>query len=200
MDSSQDGAQSGTMALNRTAIADAANGQLNKGAVTPGIAPYAEEICALLNDALATEWVCVLRYRRHYFTARGIASEAVAGEFLTHANEELGHADRLSARIVQLGGAPELDPDTLSGRSHADYDQSAGLKAMIKANLVAERIAVEVYRQMVTVIGDKDPTTVQLLRDILAQEESHAEELSDWLDDGGVMSVADHLREVREDY
>lgn len=169
------------MVLDEQAIASARK-NLQEGAVTPSVAPYASEICQLLNDALATEWVCVLRYRRHFFTAKGIASEAIANEFMVHATEELRHADRLSERIVQLGGEPQLDPDTLKARSHAEYDESIDLKTMIRANLVAERVAVEVYRQLISVIGDKDPTTAHLLRDILTDEEDHADELSDWLE------------------
>ncbi len=155
---------------------------LKEGAVTPGIQPYASEICKLLNDALATEWVCVLRYKRHYFTASGLTSTPIADEFLVHANEEMTHADRLAERIVQLGGEPMLDPAQLLSHSHAEYDDSLDLNSMIRANLVAERVAVEVYRQMIQIIGDKDPTTTKLLQEILADEEEHADELSDWLD------------------
>ena len=155
---------------------------IEDGAITPTYAADRKMVIKLLNDALATEWVCVLRYRRHYFTAKGIASEPIAAEFLVHANEELSHADRLAERIVQLGGEPMLDPDSLKARSHADYDESLDLKAMIRANLVAERIAVEVYRQLIALIGDKDPSTTHLLRAILADEEEHADDLSDWLD------------------
>lgn len=169
------------MKLDARAI-DAARSNLSDGAVTPSVHPYAEDICKLLNDALATEWVCVLRYRRHHFTARGLASPAIAGEFLAHANEEQAHADRISERIVQLGGVPDLNPDSLSARSHAEYDASLTLNAMIRANLVAERVAIEVYRQMIQLIGDKDPTTMRMLQAILAQEEEHAGELSDWLE------------------
>jgi bacterioferritin len=151
------------------------------GAVTQSVRPHAEQICKLLNDSLATEWVCVLRYRRHHFTAKGMASPAIADEFLVHANQELAHADKIAERIVQLGGEPQLDPSTLKQRSHADYDESADLKAMIRADLVAERVAIETYRQMIRVIGEKDPTTRRLLEFILEQEEEHAEELSDWL-------------------
>lgn len=172
---------SGSMKLDEDAIAQARD-NLAGGAVTPSLEPHAHEICKLLNDALATEWVCVLRYRRHFFTVQGVASQAIADEFLVHANEELAHADKLSERIVQLGGEPMLDPDSLSGRSHAQYDDSTDLKDMIRANLIAERIAVEFYRQLITLIGDKDPTTTHLLREILVDEEEHADELSDWLD------------------
>lgn len=171
------------LTLDEAAIRRAAEtSHLKEGAVTPGILPYAKEICALLNDALATEWVCVLRYKRHYFTASGLTSTPIADEFLVHANEEMSHADRLAARIVQLGGEPLLDPAGFHARSHANYDDSTDLDSMIRANLVAERVAVEVYRQMIQVIGDKDPTTTRLLQEILTDEEEHADELSDWLD------------------
>lgn len=169
-------------AIDEEAVENAKKHNLLDGAVTPSVAPYASDICKLLNDALATEWVCVLRYRRHYFTAKGIASEAIAQEFLVHANEELAHADRLAERIVQLGGEPQLDPDQLTARSHAEYDESPDLKSMIRANLVAERVAVEVYRQMIANIGDRDPTTTHMLKTILADEEEHADELADWME------------------
>ncbi len=169
-----------TLSLDEKAIRRARD-HLDDGAVTPSVQPHAKAICKLLNDALATEWVCVLRYRRHFFTASGLASSAVADEFLVHANEEMGHADRLAERIVQLGGEPMLDPATFTKRSHAEYDESLDLDSMIRANLVAERVAVEVYRQMIKLIGDKDPTTKRLLQDILSDEEEHADELSDWL-------------------
>ncbi|WP_442595931.1 ferritin-like domain-containing protein [Parapusillimonas sp. JC17] len=170
-----------TLSLDEEAISKARS-CLSEGAVTPSIQPYAEQICKLLNDALATEWVCVLRYRRHYFTAQGLESPAIAEEFLVHATQEQEHADKLSERIVQLGGEPKLDPASFSARSHADYDESTDLKDMIRANLVAERVIVEVYRQMIGIIGDKDPTTTQMLKSILADEEEHADELSDWLE------------------
>jgi len=172
---------SNDMTLNEEAIAQA-RATPSEGAVTPSVQPYAKRICELLNDALATEWVCVLRYRRHYFTAKGITSPAIAEEFMVHAEEEMKHADSLSERIVQLGGAPMLDPDKLTQRSHADYDESTDLKDMIKANLLAERVAVEIYRQLIALIGDKDPTTIRLLEDILMDEEEHADELADWLE------------------
>ena len=170
------------MVLDQDAI-NAARRSLDQGAVTPGYGPWRDEIIALLNDSLATEWVCVLRYRRHHFTAAGLASPKIAEEFLVHANEELGHADRLARRIVQLGGTPDLSPATLLARSHAAYDESLSLKDMIRANLVAERVAIETYSQLVTMIGDKDVSTRRLLEDILADEEQHADELKDWLVD-----------------
>ena len=170
------------MVLDQGAI-DAARRSLDQGAVTPGYGPWRDDIIALLNDSLATEWVCVLRYRRHHFTAAGLASPKIAEEFLVHANEELGHADRLARRIVQLGGTPDLSPATLLARSHAAYDESLSLKDMIRANLVAERVAIETYSQLVALIGDKDISTRRLLEDILADEQQHADELKDWLAD-----------------
>lgn len=169
-----------SLKLDQSAL-DAAAKSLDEGAVTPSFTEHREDIIELLNGALATELVCVLRYKRHYFTATGVNSSKIAEEFLVHANEESGHADRLAARIVQLGGSPDFSPDSLTTRSHADYDDSADLKAMVKANLVAERIAVESYRQMINLIGELDPTTRRMLEAILADEEEHADELSDWL-------------------
>ncbi len=168
------------LVLDEAAI-DAARHSLSQGAVTPNYGPWREDIVKLLNDALATELVCVLRYKRHHFTADGLASPKIAEEFLVHANEESAHADRLAERIVQLGGEPDFSPDTLTGRSHAAYDASPDLKAMIKANLIAERVAIESYSQMIGLIGDKDSTTRRLLEDILSQEQQHADELKDWL-------------------
>lgn len=170
------------MVLDQAAL-DAARRSLDQGAVTPGYGPWRQDIITLLNDSLATEWVCVLRYRRHHFTAAGLASPKIAEEFLVHANEEMGHADRLARRIVQLGGAPDFSPATLLARSHAAYDDSLSLKDMIRANLVAERVAIEAYSQLVTLIGDKDISTRRLLEDILADEQQHADELKDWLAD-----------------
>jgi bacterioferritin len=167
--------------LDQGAIDAAASESLDEGAVTPSYGPWRDDIVKLLNDALATELVCVLRYKRHYFTATGEASPKIADEFLVHANEESGHADRIAERIVQLGGEPNFNPDTLQGRSHARYDDSLDLQAMVRANLVAERIAVESYRQMIALIGDKDPSTRRMLEEILSDEEEHADELRDWL-------------------
>jgi bacterioferritin len=166
--------------LDQAAI-DKASKSLDDGAVTPSYGPWRDDIVKLLNDALATELVCVLRYKRHYFTATGEASPAIADEFLVHANAESGHADRIAERIVQLGGEPDFNPQTLQARSHASYDAALDLQAMVRANLVAERIAVETYRQMIGLIGDKDPTTRRMLEEILSDEEEHADELKDWL-------------------
>jgi bacterioferritin len=173
-------AQGKRLVLDESAI-KAAKSSLDQGSVTPHSGPWREDIIKLLNDALATELVCVLRYKRHHFTAEGRTSPKIAEEFLVHANEESAHADRLATRIVQLGGEPNFSPDSLTKRSHADYDESLDLTAMIRANLVAERIAIEAYSQMIDLIGDKDSTTRRLLEDILSDEQEHADELKDWL-------------------
>jgi len=170
----------GHLQLDQAAI-DAAAKSLDEGAVTPSYGPWRDDIVKLLNDALATELVCILRYKRHYFTANGVQSPAIADEFLVHANEESAHADKIAERIAQLGGEPDFAPATLLERSHADYDESTDLQAMVRANLKAERIAVESYRQMIHLIGDKDPTTRRVLEEILTDEEEHADELKDWL-------------------
>jgi bacterioferritin len=162
---------------------EAAKRSLEKGAVTPSYGPWREDIIQLLNGALATEIVCTLRYKRHHFTAKGLASPKIAEEFLVHANEETAHADMIAERIVQLGGEPDFTPTTLIERSHADYDGSLELHAMIRANLVAERVAIEAYSQMIALIGDKDSTTRRMIESILSQEQEHADELSDWLTD-----------------
>ena len=180
MKNDQAGAEPSSLRLDEAAIHAAAR-QIDEGAVTPSYGPWRDDIVQLLNGALATELVCVLRYKRHYFTAQGLSSGPVAAEFLEHANAEAGHADKIAERIVQLGGEPDFDPDTLRGRSHADYDTSADLKDMVRANLVAERIAVETYRQMIQLIGDKDPTTRRLLEDVLRDEEEHADDMLDLL-------------------
>jgi len=177
----QAAAEHGRLQLDEAGL-KAAKRDIADGAVTPAYGPWRDDVVKLLNDALATELVCVLRYRRHHFTAVGVASPAIADEFLVHANEELGHADRLARRIVELGGEPDLNPAHLLQSSHADYDESKDLQSMIRANLVAERVAVESYRQMIELIGPKDPTTRRLLEDVLADEEKHADELSDWLE------------------
>ena len=167
--------------LDQAALAAAKN-NLSEGAITPAYGPWREDIIKLLNDSLATELVCTLRYKRHHFTAKGMSSPAIAEEFLVHANEETEHADMIAERIVQLGGEPDFNPKSLLDRSHADYDESLDLKAMIRANLVAERVAIEAYTQTIRLIGDKDSTTRRMIEHILSQEQEHAEELSDWLD------------------
>ncbi len=155
---------------------------IEQGAVTAGYSADRAEVIRLLNDALATEIVCVLRYRRHHFMARGIVAKSIADEFLIHSNEEQGHADQLAGRIVQLGGEPDFSPDSLSGRSHAEYVAGKTLVEMIKEDLVAERIAIDSYRELIQYLGDQDPTTSQMLKGILAVEEEHADELADLLE------------------
>ncbi len=166
--------------LNKVSLEAAAH-HLDDGAITPHYGPWGQEVIQLLNDALATELVCVLRYKRHHFTAIGLASPKIAEEFMVHANEETAHADRLARRIVQLGGEPDFAPESLAARSHAPYDASKDLTAMIKSNLSAERVAIEGYSQMIDLIADKDSTTRRLLEDILSEEQAHAEELKGWL-------------------
>ncbi|MGQ0620168.1 MAG: ferritin-like domain-containing protein [Panacagrimonas sp.] len=156
---------------------------IEEGAVTAGYSADRPTVLKLLNEALATEIVCVLRYRRHYFMARGIHSKGVADEFLAHSNEEQAHADQIAERIVQLGGEPDFAPDTLTRRSHAEYVAGESLSEMIREDLVAERIAIDSYREMIQYLGQKDPTTSHLLRKILTVEEEHADELADLLQD-----------------
>jgi len=168
------------LVLDEGALAAARN-SLEQGPVTPSYGPWREDIVKLLNDALATELVCVLRYKRHHYTAKGLSSPKIAEEFMVHAQEETAHADEIAERIVQLGGEPDFAPDRLTERSHADYDDSTDLKAMIRSNLIAERIAIEAYTQMIMLIGDKDSTTRRMLEGILSQEQEHAEELADWM-------------------
>jgi bacterioferritin len=155
---------------------------IEEGAVTAGYSADRTKVLKLLNEALATEIVCVLRYRRHHFMARGIHSKSIADEFLAHSNEEQGHADQIAERIVQLGGEPDFAPDNLTSRSHAEYVAGKSLVGMIKEDLVAERIAIDSYREMIQYLGDQDPTTSQMLKEILAVEEEHADELADLLE------------------
>jgi bacterioferritin len=158
-------------------LRERARKHIEQGAVTEGYAADRDTVVKLLNEALATEIVCVLRYKRHYFMASGINAESVAAEFLQHANEEQGHADQIAQRIVQLGGAPNLNPDGLSMRSHAEYVEGETLTDMIKEDLVAERIAIDSYREMINYVANDDPTTRRMLEGILAMEEEHADDL-----------------------
>ena len=158
-----------------------ARARIDEGAVTAGYTADRNAVLQMLNDSLATELVCVLRYRRHFFMARGIHSQSVAQEFLVHSNEEQGHADLIAARIVQLGGEPDFAPDGISRRSHAEYIAGDSLAGMIKEDLVAERIAIDSYREFIQYLGDKDPTTRRMLEEIMAVEEEHADELADLL-------------------
>ena len=155
---------------------------IDAGAVTTGYAADRMTVIRLLNEALATELVCVLRYKRHYFMAKGIHSDPVKAEFLAHAGEEMAHADRLAKRIVELGGEPNFSPDGLCTRSHAEYVAGDTLGSMIREDLIAERIAIESYREMIVYLGGDDPTTQQMLKGILASEEEHADDLASLLD------------------
>jgi bacterioferritin len=162
-------------------LRERARQHIENGAVTSGYNADRETVIKLLNEALATEIVCVLRYRRHYFMASGINAESVATEFLQHANEEQGHADQIAHRIVQLQGEPDFNPDGLLTRSHAEYVEGTTLIDMIKEDLVAERIAIDSYREMITYFGNQDPTSRRMMEEILAVEEEHADDLVNML-------------------
>jgi bacterioferritin len=138
-------------------------------------------VCDILNHALATEIVCVLRYKRHYFMATGLNKDAVAAEFLERANDEQGHADRIAARITQLGGSPDLNPEGLASRSHSEYKEGTSLVDTIKEDLIAERVAIESYNEIIRFLGEKDPTSRRLMEAILAVEEEHANDMNDLL-------------------
>ena len=166
-------------------LRDRARQHIENGAVTEGYSADRETVVKLLNEALATEIVCVLRYRRHHFMASGINAESVAAEFLQHSNEEQGHADQIAQRIVQLKGEPNLNPDGLLTRSHAEYNEGASLTEMIREDLVAERIAIDSYREMITYFGNDDPTSRRMMEGILAMEEEHADDLVNLLDKMG---------------
>jgi bacterioferritin len=166
-------------------LRERARQHIERGAVTEGYSADRETVIKILNEALATEIVCVLRYKRHYFMASGIHAESVAAEFLQHANEEQGHADQIGQRIVQLGGAPNLNPEGLLSRSHAEYIEGDTLLDMIKEDLVAERIAIDSYREIIQYLGNDDPTTRRMMEGILAMEEEHADDLVNLLDDLG---------------
>jgi bacterioferritin len=155
---------------------------IERGAVTEGYRGDVTTVIDLLNQALATELVCVLRYKRHYFMASGIHAQAVAQEFLEHANEEQGHADQIAQRITQLGGAPDMNPEGLAMRSHSEYVEGTTLLDMLQEDLVAERVAIESYSEMIHYVGDNDPTTRRLLEATLAVEEEHAEDLKTLLE------------------
>ena len=172
---------SGAFLSDVTELRQRARKQIEEGAVTPGYKADRENVIRLLNIALATEIVCVLRYKRHYFMATGIHAQPVADEFLQHATEEQVHADQLSVRIRQLGGAPNLNPEGLLSRSHTEYTEGENLTEMIRENLIAERIAIESYSEVIRYIGNDDPTTRRVLEVILAQEEEHADDMADLL-------------------
>lgn len=154
---------------------------IENGAVIENYRGDRENVIKLLNVALATEIVCVLRYKRHYFMASGLESSAVADEFLVHAGEEQAHADEIATRITQLNGEPDLNPEGMLSRSHSEYVEGESLKDMIREDLIAERVAIESYSDMIRYIGDSDPTTRRMLEGILAKEEEHAQDMSDLL-------------------
>ena len=176
--------QTGTNESGRPPLSDIktlrtrAREHIEQGAVTPGYAAEREAVVTMLNEALATELVCVLRYKRHYFMASGIHAAPVAAEFLEHANQEMQHADSIAKRIVELGGEPNFSPDGLAGRSHAEYVEGTTLRDMLKEDLIAERVAIESYREMIAYLGSQAPTTQRMLKEILAVEEEHADDLS----------------------
>ncbi|CAM2163024.1 bacterioferritin [Paraburkholderia sacchari] len=152
-----------------------------QGAVTPGYHADRDAVLELLNNALATELICMLRYRRHHFMATGLESKSIADEFLEHSKEEQEHADQIAARIVQLGGEPNFSPDDLSTRSHAEYVEGDTLVSMVREDLVAERIAIDSYREIIQYLSDRDPTSRRVMETILAKEEEHADEMAELL-------------------
>jgi bacterioferritin len=166
-------------------LRERARQHIEQGAVTPGYSANRETVVNLLNEALATEIVCVLRYKRHYFMASGIHAQGVAAEFLQHANEEQAHADQIAARIVQLGGEPNFSPEGLLTRSHSEYVEGGSLIDMIREDLVAERIAIDSYRGIAGYLGNDDPTTRRMTEGILAVEEEHADDLVNLLEEFG---------------
>jgi bacterioferritin len=171
----------GSFTVDIQAIRDRARQHIEEGAMTPGYKAKSDVVLRLLNDALATELVCVLRYKRHYYMAKGIHSDSVKTEFLEHAEDEQGHADLLAERIVQLGGEPNFSPEGLLDRSHSEYAEGTTLEGMIREDLVAERIAIDSYRQMIEYIAGDDPTTRRILEKVTAKEEEHAEDLASLL-------------------
>jgi bacterioferritin len=172
------------------AIRARARRHIEEGAVTDNYGADKGVVIRLLNEALATEIVCTLRYKRHYFMAKGLTSAGVAAEFLEHAKEEEGHADQFAERIVQLGGEPNFSPEGLATRSHAEYVEGNSLIDMIREDLVAERIAIESYRDMIRYLGTGDPTTRRLLEDVLAVEEEHADDLLSLIEGMGKQAAA----------
>jgi bacterioferritin len=156
---------------------------IEQGAITESYRADRKTVIKLLNEALATEIICVLRYRRHHFMAAGINADSVAAEFLVHANEEQQHADQIAARIVQLQGEPNFSPEGLASRSHAEYVEGENLLDMIREDLVAERIAIDSYREMIAYVGEQDSTTKRMLEGILAMEEEHADDLVGMLEE-----------------
>jgi bacterioferritin len=167
------------------AIRARARKHMTDGPITDSYTADRQRVIEVLNEALATEIVCVLRYKKHYFSAKGINASQIAAEFLNHANEEDAHADQIASRITQLQGEPNFNPEGLASRSHSEYDESEDLIDMIKEDLVAERIAIESYNEMIRWIGDKDPVTRRMLEDILAMEEEHADDMLNLIENQG---------------
>ena len=178
MDSKEKEREGGPFLTDVKELRRRARQHIENGAVTEGYGADPEKVVAVLNETLATEIVCVLRYKRHYFMAQGIHAQAVAQEFLEHANEEQGHADRIAERITQLGGAPDFNPEGLATRSHSEYVEGNSLIDMIREDLVAERVAIESYGEIVRFLGDRDITTRRLMEEILENEEQHADDLN----------------------
>ncbi len=164
-------------------LRERARAKIEEGPITESYGADRDRVVEVLNEALATEIVCVLRYKRHYYMADGLNAGPVAAEFLQHANEEMGHADQIALRITQLQGAPNFNPDGITDRSHAEYVEGTTLVDMIREDLVAERIAIESYSEIIRWLGDKDTTTRRLMEDILAVEEEHADDLLNLLAD-----------------
>jgi bacterioferritin len=176
-------AGSGDFLTDVTVLREQARQQMDKGPVTSAYGADVSRVLDILQQALATELVCVLRYKQHHFSARGMNAEPIAAEFLVHSQEELAHAELIAARIAQLGGDPDFDPQTLTPRAHSEYRTADSLRQMVEENLVAERIAVASYTEMIAWLGQGDPTTRRMLEGILAVEEEHAEDLASMLDD-----------------
>ena len=175
--SSQKTPQSGSFVADVEAIRQRARKHIEDGAVTDAYRGDRQTVIKVLNEALATEVVCVLRYKRHYYTATGIHAQAVAEEFLEHAKEEQEHADKIAERITQLDGEPDFNPSTLASRSHSEYVEGNSLADMIREDLIAERIAIESYNEIIRYLGDNDPTSRRVMEEILAKEEEHAEDM-----------------------
>jgi bacterioferritin len=174
-------ASEGAFVMDLAKIREQARQHISDGPVTKTYAADKDTVVKLLNDALATELVCTLRYKRHYFMAKGINSEAVAAEFAEHASEEQEHADKLAERIVQLGGEPDFSPADLQSRAHSEYKEGRSLTDMIRENLIAERIAIDTYREIIRYLGERDVTTRRVFEEILAVEEEHADDMADLL-------------------
>jgi bacterioferritin len=185
MDSSVSQSRPGQFISDIQQIRRRAREHIEQGAVTEGYKADRETVIRLLNEALATELVCILRYQRHYYAASGIHAQSVAEEFREHSSEEQKHADKLAERITQLNGAPNFNPEGLVGRSHSEYVEGSDLIDMIREDLIAERIAIDSYGEIIRYLGDKDPTSRRVMEEILANEEEHAEDLKTLIDQLG---------------